>query len=228
MHSSTSNLECYLYRLEELRKQSFSGDTGCKLSAISQKVRFDNTNMKDEFIPELAEDLRKTPKTDILRRLELITSLIAACSKQMNFRSAMEYFDEADSIYSEHQSSNMVDAEQLDDTMTMTLFNMARSYHRQQQWDMCRSFLKKSLDLVQKQKEEPQILPQIYYCMASTYAHQKEIESAIVFYELAISTAKKRLPDDDPDVQLYCFQLKKYKNDVLEAYSKGYLPRKRV
>jgi tetratricopeptide (TPR) repeat protein len=228
MHSSTSDLEYYLFRLDELKNQSSNGKNECKLSAISQKVLLDNSSMTDEFIQELADELRKTPKTDILTRLELINLLIVACSKQMHYRSAKEYFDEANSIYSEHQSSNMVDAEQLDDKMMMKLFNMARSYHRQQQWDMCRSYLEKSLELVLKQKKEPMILPQIYYCMASTYAHQQEIDSAIVHYELAISAAKKRLPNDHPDVQLYCFQLQKYKNDVQEAYSKGYLPRKRV
>ena len=142
MHSSTSDLEYYLFRLDKLKNQSSSGNNECKLSAISQKVLLDNSSMTDEFIQQLADELRKTPKTDILTRLELINLLIVACSKQMHSRSAIEYFDEANSIYSEQQSSNMVDAEQLDEKMMMTLFNMARSYHRQQQWDMCRSYLK--------------------------------------------------------------------------------------
>ncbi|CAF2194008.1 unnamed protein product, partial [Rotaria magnacalcarata] len=70
------------------------------------------------------------------------------------------------------------------------------------------------------------LLPEIYYCMAAVYAHLGEIQFAVDHYELTISTARKRLSDDHPDMQRYTFQFQLFKNKLEEAYSNGYLIRK--
>ncbi|CAF3517598.1 unnamed protein product [Rotaria socialis] len=97
----------------------------------------------------------------------------------------------------------------------------ARAYYRQQDWNMCLSMLAKSLDLVQKQKEEYFMLPELYYSMALAYAHRQEIPIALQYFKLTISTATKKLPDDHPDMQKYRFQLQLYTNDVLKAIFQG-------
>ncbi|CAF4731332.1 unnamed protein product, partial [Rotaria socialis] len=98
--------------------------------------------------------------------------------------------------------------------------------YRQQNWIMSLKMFEESLNLVREQKDDNPLLPEISHCMAAVYAHLGEIQLAIDHYELTISTARKRLFDDHPDMQRYTFQFQLFKNKLEETYSKGYLIRK--
>ncbi|CAM4838529.1 unnamed protein product [Rotaria magnacalcarata] len=95
-------------------------------------------------------------------------------------------------MYNEHRRSDILSKEEPDNEMITTFFNIARAYYRQQDWNMCLSMLAKSLDLVQKQKEEHFMLPELYYSMALAYAHRQEIPIALQYFKLTISTAAKK------------------------------------
>ncbi|CAF3720335.1 unnamed protein product [Rotaria sp. Silwood1] len=216
----TFELEIYLARFDQLRNME------CASSFTHQKMFLDNISNHDDLIRQLEEEFQRTSSTDILERLQLINNLIIICSRQNNFSLVFKYFNEANVIYSEHQSSNLVTKEQLDEIMISIFFSTARSYYRQQNWTMSLKMFEKSRDLVRKQKDDNPVLLEIYYCMAAVHAHLGEIQLAIDYYELTISTARKRLPDDHPDMQRYTVQFQLFKNNLEEAYSKGYLIRK--
>ncbi|CAF2741158.1 unnamed protein product [Rotaria sp. Silwood2] len=216
----TFELEKYLVRLDQLKNKE------SERSFTSEKMLLDHMTNHDDLIRQFNEKFQQTSPTDILERLQLINSLTIICSRQNNFSAVFKYFNEANIIYSEHQSSNLITKEQIDEIMIHILFNTARSYYRQQNWTMSLKMFEKSRDLVRKQKDGNPVLPEIYYCMAAVYAHLGEIQMAIDYYELTISTARKRLSDDHPDVQRYTFQFQLFKNNLEEAYSKGYLIRK--
>ncbi|CAF1222341.1 unnamed protein product [Didymodactylos carnosus] len=220
MRNRTFELEYFLSRLDTLKNTSSSGDSKFPTSFTSAKVWCDDVDVQDHVISKSKEELEQTPANNILKRLELLNNLIVMHSRKKNFSMASKCFDEANIIYTEHQTSDVITKEQLENEMITVFHNTALVYHRQQDWNMCSNMLGRSLDLVLQQKEEHRILPEIYYCMASSYAHRQEIHMAIYYYELAISTARKRLLDDHPDMQRYCFQLQLYKTALSEAYSK--------
>ncbi|CAM4984891.1 unnamed protein product [Rotaria socialis] len=216
----TFELENYLARLDKLKNKE------SERSFTFEKMSLDQMTNPDDLIRQFNEKFQQTSPTDILERLQLINNLIAICARQNNFSAVCKYFSEANIIYSEHQSSNLETKEQLDETMINIFFNTARSYYRQQNWIMSLKMFEKSLNLVRQQKDDNPLLPEIYYCMAAVYAHLGEIQFAVDHYELTISTARKRLSDDHPDMQRYTFQFQLFKNKLEEAYSNGYLIRK--
>ncbi|CAF3899116.1 unnamed protein product [Rotaria sp. Silwood1] len=220
IRNRTFELETYLARLDQLKNKE------SERSFTSGKMSLDHMTNHDDLIRQFNEEFQRTSSTDILERLRLINNLITICSRHNNFSAVFKYFNEANVIYSEHQSSNLITKEQLDEIMINILFNTARSYYRQQNWTMSLKMFEKSCDLVLKQKDDNPVLPEIYYCMAAVYGHLGEIQLATDYYELTISTARKRLSDDHPDMQRYTFQFQLFKNNLEEAYSKGYLIRK--
>jgi Tfp pilus assembly protein PilF len=130
---------------------------------------------------------------------------------------AMKYFDEANTIYIKHQSSDRIPKDQLENTMMTIFYHSALSYHRQQDWNMCLDMLTKSLNIVLQHNKECNILPEIYYCMASCYMHRQELSTAAHYYKLTISTAEKILPDDHADMQRYRFQFQLFTKALSEA-----------
>ena len=174
------------------------------------KVHLDNVSEYDSLINDMNEKLEQSTENDIGRRLTLLSSLIHLYSRKEDYSTAMKYFDEANSIYIKHIMSNEIN-EEVENGMISTYYNTARSYHRREDWHSCETMLNEALKLVSKQSKEHQLLPHIHYCMASCNAHRGDIMPAINHYELTVEIARKTLPDDHPDMQIYRTQLEMYK-----------------
>ncbi|CAF1107115.1 unnamed protein product [Adineta steineri] len=223
MRNRTFEIEYFLYQLDSLKNKVSAKDNQNVMSVTATKAWLDRANIQHDIIPELEDELRQTLENNIKQRLEVLGTLISMYSRQKNDSMAMKYFDQAQTIYTKHQMSDLITKAELEYAMAVVYYNAALHYHRQQDWNMCLNMLTKSLDLALRQNEEHTILPEIYYSMASTYAHRRELDKAMHYYELTISTGRKRYPDDHPDMQRYCFQFESFKNAVSKAYSKGYL-----
>lgn len=219
VHNLTFELEYFLTRLDQLKTIYSDESVQYQTSSTVVKQILDNIN-PNAIISEINRRLEEIPQNDIIKRLESLVSLITLYSRDKNYSMVMKYFEEANNIYMKSQSSDNIDKQQLNNVMTSVFYNRARIYYRQQEWNMCLNMLNRSIRFVQQQNQEPDVLPEIYYCMATTYAHLQDIHSAIYYYQLTIKIAEKRLPDDHPDMQRYRFQLELFQKNVAEAYAK--------
>jgi tetratricopeptide (TPR) repeat protein len=221
MRNGTGDLDYFLARLNSVKNKFANEDSKFPTSSIEIKNFLDQVDFQDRNLLEIIEKLEQTPKSSIQQRLASITSLITIYSRQKNFAMVMKYFDEANTIYIKHQSSDIITKDQLENAMITIFHNTAISYHRQQDWNMCLNMLTKSLDIVRQHNKEHPLLRDIYYCMASCYMHRQELSTAAHYYKLTISTAEKILPDDHADMQLYRFQYQLFTKALSEAYSQS-------
>jgi tetratricopeptide (TPR) repeat protein len=218
MRNHTFELEYFLTRLDSVKNKSVNEDSKFSTSLTETKILLDKANIRDRMLLETSEELEQTPKDNVQQRLDLISSLITMYSRQKNFSMAKKYFDQANTIYAEYQSSDIITKDQLENAMITIFYHTALSYHRQQDWSMCLNMLTKSLNIILQHNKEHILLPEIYYMMASCYMHRKEIPTAHHYYQLTISTAGKILPDDHPDMQRYRFQFQLFTKALSEAH----------
>lgn len=221
MRNGTFELEYFLTRLDSVKNKSVLENSRSSTSLTLTKVWLDKVDVRDQLLLATSEALEQTPKDNVQQRLHLISLLITMYSRQKNFSMAKNYFDQANSIYAEYQSSDIITKDPLEDAMIPIFYHTALSYHRQQEWNVCLNMLSKPLNIILQHNKEHIVLPEIYYMMASCYMHQGEFATAAHYYQLAISTAEKILPDDHSDMQRYRLQFQLFTRDLSETVFKS-------
>ncbi|CAF3396074.1 unnamed protein product [Rotaria socialis] len=192
--------------LELLKKNGFN--SGRTLSHM--QCAPDQPDLQDRCIRQSIEKLELTSTDNILERINSLNTLISVNSRQGNFQMAMKYFEDATLLYTQNRSSDMLLQQKVEESMVSIFFSGSRVYYRQNNWTMSLEILKKSLDFALKQ-EQNSLLPEIYNAMGLSFAHQFDNCMAIHYFELAVNTAKKTLPDDHPNLQRYRYQLQQLK-----------------
>ena len=194
--------------LEQLKKNDLSGEKTLPTSFSNIQCAPDESGSQFLVIRQNIERLDLTPTDNIVQRLDSFSNLISVHSRQGDFQTAMKYFDEANMLYTQHRSSDMSLQEQVEKSMIKIFFGASRVYYRQTDWTMSLKMLTKSLDFALNQKQEDPLLAEIYNGMGLSYVHQLNLSMATDYFELAVSTAEKRLPNDDQSLQRYRYQLR--------------------
>ena len=171
----------------------------------------DNSDEHDRLLTSFCEELTHISADNIVERIHLLNSIGTIYSRKENYNKALKYFHDAVELYIKNQTSDRFFLEQLEHSMISTYFGISRVYYRQENWTMSLNNLEKALHLALKQKQDDPLLPEIYHAMGLSYSHKLDVFMAIHYLELAISTATKRLPNDDPRVQLYLDHLRQLK-----------------
>jgi tetratricopeptide (TPR) repeat protein len=156
------------------------------------------------------EELNKIPSDDIISRFQLLNNAGSVYSRKENFPMAIKYLNEAISLFTKNQASDRYFPQQLEHLVVETYFGVSRVYYRQQNWTMSLNSLQKALEFALKEVQHP-LLAEIYHAMGLSYKHKLDIFMAIHYFELAISTATKTLPNDHPRVQIYMNHLRQLK-----------------
>ena len=198
-------------RLKSMRKNGSSDVTIVENSSTHMICVPDNSDLQDRIILQSSEKLEILSADNIIRRIEVLCTLISTYSKKENFQMAMKYFDEANTLFTEHQSSDVLLQQKLEESMVNVFFSASRIYYRQKNWTMSLKMLTKSLEFALKQNHDHLLLAEIYNCMGLSYHHQLDPFMTIHYLKLAIDTAKKKFPDDHPDIQRYYSQLQQLK-----------------
>jgi tetratricopeptide (TPR) repeat protein len=174
----------------------------------------DNPDQQDHLLSSFCEELTQTSSDDILKRLNLLNNIGSIYSRKENFPMALKYLHEAIDLFTKNQASGRLFPQQLEVLITSTFFSTSRVYYRQENWTMSLQNLEKALNFALKQSQEHPMLAEIYHAMGASYAHKLDIFMAIHYLELAITTAKKHLPDDHPRVQIYLNHLRQLKSSM--------------
>lgn len=174
----------------------------------------DNSDQQDSLLSTHYEELSRFKPDDILERINSLNTIGTIYSRKDNYHMAMKYFDEAVELFIKNQTCNRFFPQQLENPMVMIYFGISRVHYRQENWAMSLNNLEKALNFALKKEQESSVVAEIYHCMGLSYTHMFDIFMAIHYLELAISTAKKILPDDDPRIQIYLGHLRQLKPSV--------------
>jgi tetratricopeptide (TPR) repeat protein len=128
IRNRTFEIEYFLYRLDNLKRKASVGDNQNSMSVTGTKFWLDHVNIQDDILPKL-EELQQALESNIKQSLKLLGMLISMYSRQKNQFMAMKYFDQAQTIYSEHQTSDLITKEQLEYAMAIVFYNAASNYH---------------------------------------------------------------------------------------------------
>jgi tetratricopeptide (TPR) repeat protein len=162
----------------------------------------------DQMLTNLNQQLEKTSLDDVFERINLLNQIGANLMQEMNFEAAIKVFNEAISLYSQHQESNVINGQPLRQLMVTVYFRSAKLYYGLKNWAIALQIFEKSLNLALKQDQQHSLLPEIYNALGLTYSHLQNYLKAKQHYRMAVDTAEKNLPNDDPNLQRYRLQLK--------------------
>ncbi|CAF5113604.1 unnamed protein product, partial [Rotaria sp. Silwood1] len=171
----------------------------------------DNPDQQNHLLSIYREKLTQIVSDGILKRLDLLNNIGSLYSRQENYSMAMKCFDEAVKLFIQNKKSDRFFSQQFESSMIRIYFGISRVYYRQENWPMSLNNLERVLEFAVNQNQEHPMLAEIYHSMGLSYAHKLDISMAIHYLELAISTAKKTLPDDHPRVKLYFHHLRQLK-----------------
>ncbi|CAF1323321.1 unnamed protein product [Rotaria sordida] len=204
--------ESFQLQIDLLKNSQYGEGLGFQQADGTISYMPDNSDQQDDLISNCHQQLQQVASVDIINRLQLLNNNGALYSKKENFPMAIKYFNEAIDIFNKNQTSDQYFPEQLENIIKRSYFGISRVYYRQEDWAMSLKNLQKALDFALKQNQDYFFIAEIYHAMGLSYKHQLDFYRAIHYLELAISTAKKELPNDHPRIQIYVHNLRQLKN----------------
>jgi tetratricopeptide (TPR) repeat protein len=202
--------EVFQSQLDLLKNVQFNDGERFQQTGTNVCYTPDNPDLQDCLLSNYSEELTQTSSDDILKRLQLLDKIGSIHSKKENYPMAMKCFNEAIEIYIQNQTSNRFLPQELERPMALIYFSISRVYYRQENWTMSLNYLEQALDVALKQTGEYLLLGETYHAMGLSYGHKRDVPMALYYFELAISTAKKGLPDDHPRVQVFYHNLRQW------------------
>ncbi|CAF3979712.1 unnamed protein product [Rotaria sordida] len=204
--------ERFQLQIDLLKNSQYGEGLGFRQADGTIPCMPDNSDQQDDLISNCYQQLQQIASDDIINRLQLLNNIAAMYWRKENFPMAIKYFNEAIDIFNRNQSSDQYFPEQLENIIIASYFGIGQVYYQQKDWAMSLKNLQNALDFAFKQNKDYLFIAEIYHTMGLCYTDQLDFYRAIHYFELAISNAKKKLPNDHPKIQIYVHNLREVKN----------------